>query len=136
MKVGITVVQHFKLLADISRARILMLLDKRELCVCQIMGVLGMSQPLVSRNLLLLIKAGYLLRRREGKMMFYTVCPNLPKPQSVLIEMLRQELSASRQIKKDLRSLKGCTEYQKKTGKCDMQTYLAYMRRKKQWGKN
>jgi ArsR family transcriptional regulator len=128
---GVTVVQHFKLLADTSRARILMLLDKRELCVCQIMGVLGMSQPLVSRNLLLLIKAGYLFRRREGKMMFYTVCPNLPEPQSVLIEMLRQELSSSRQIKKDLRSLQECTEYQKKTGKCDMQTYLAYMRRKK-----
>ena len=54
-----------KLLSDNTRLRILMLLTRRELCVCQIMGVLGVSQPLVSRNLKLLGDAGF-LSRTEG----------------------------------------------------------------------
>ncbi|HSW61771.1 MAG TPA: metalloregulator ArsR/SmtB family transcription factor [Dissulfurispiraceae bacterium] len=125
-------VNHFKLLADISRIRILMLLDTKELCVCQIMGVLFMSQPLVSRNVSLLHKGGFLDDRREGKMMFYSLKKRLPEPQCALMEILRRELAGNTQVKEDLRSLKDCTEYQKKSGKCDMETYLAYMRRKKE----
>lgn len=120
------------MLADHSRVRILMLLCGRELCVCQIMGVLGMSQPLVSRNLSLLLKGGYLDDRREGKMMFYSLRKHLPQPQQSLMELLKQELSGSIQMKDDLNSLKDCTEYQKKSGKCDMETYLAYMRKRKE----
>lgn len=127
-----TAIDHFKLLADASRIRILMLLDRKELCVCQIMGVLGMSQPLVSRNLSLLMKGGYLDDRREGKMIFYSLKKKLPLPQQTLMDVLRKELSASTQAKEDLRSLRDCAEYQKKSGKCDMETYLAYMRQKKE----
>lgn len=126
-----TAIDHFKLLADASRIRILLLLDRKELCVCQIMGVLGMSQPLVSRNLSLLMKGGYLDDRREGKMIFYSLKKNLPLPQQTLMDVLRSELSASAQAKEDLQSLRDCTEFQKKTGKCDMETYLSYMRQKK-----
>lgn len=124
-------IDHFKLLADASRVRILMLLDRKELCVCQAMGVLGMSQPLVSRNLSLLMKGGYLDDRREGKMVFYSLRKTLPQPQALLMELLRQELSKNPQTEDDLTSLKDCTEYQKKSGKCSMETYLAYMRTKK-----
>lgn len=127
-----TTIDHFKLLADMSRVRILMMLDRKELCVCQVMGVLGMSQPLVSRNLSLLMKGGYLDDRREGKMIFYALKKTLPQPQHILMDLLRKELSACKQIKNDLKSLKDCTEYQKKSGKCDMETYLAYMRTKQE----
>lgn len=90
-----------------------------------------MSQPLVSRNLSLLMKGGYLDDRREGKMIFYSLKKNLPLPQQTLMDVLRSELSASAQAKEDLQSLRDCTEFQKKTGKCDMETYLSYMRQKK-----
>jgi DNA-binding transcriptional ArsR family regulator len=60
-----------KLLSDSTRLRILMLLTKRELCVCQIMGVLGVSQPLVSRNLKLLGDAGFLAERRKGSLFLF-----------------------------------------------------------------
>ncbi|MGW8271895.1 MAG: ArsR/SmtB family transcription factor, partial [Thermodesulfovibrionales bacterium] len=56
----------FKLLSDGTRLRILMLLDRNELCVCQLMAILGVSQPLVSRNLSLLARGGFLEDRREG----------------------------------------------------------------------
>ncbi len=125
-------VDYFKLLADISRVRILMLLKRKELCVCQIMGVLGMSQPLVSRNASLLHRGGFLDDRREGKMMFYSLKKNLPEPQRTLMALLRKELCSDSQAKDDLRCLKECNDYQKKSGKCDMETYLAYMRLKKE----
>lgn len=121
----------FKLLADASRIRILLLLAQRELCVCQIMGVLGMSQPLVSRNLSLLFKAGFLDDRREGKMMFYRVKKKLSPLLSDLMAMLKQEVGGNALFKSDLQSLKDCTEYQKKTGKCDMETFLGYMQQQK-----
>ena len=123
---------YFKLLSDASRVRILMLLDRKELCVCQIMGVLGMSQPLVSRNLTLLQKGGFLDDRREGKMIFYVLKRCLTEPQRTLMELLRRELAENPQVDADLNSLMDCTEYQKKSGKCDMETFLAYMREKKE----
>jgi len=125
------IVDSMKVLSDMSRLRILMLLSGRELCVCQIMGVLGMSQPLVSRNLSLLLKAGFLDDRREGKMMFYTIRKSPAKIQRRLIEIIKDSLSGSVVLADDIKSLGECREFQKKTGKCGMDTYLAYMEKKK-----
>lgn len=119
------------LLADSSRLRILLLLDTRELCVCQMMGVLGMSQPLVSRNLSLLSRAGLLEARREGKMMYYRRKKTLSEPSASLVKLLGNVLRDEETHKRDLRSLGDCTEYQKKTGKCSMDTFLEFMERKK-----
>jgi ArsR family transcriptional regulator, arsenate/arsenite/antimonite-responsive transcriptional repressor len=121
----------FKLLADGSRMRILLLLSRKELCVCQIMGVLGISQPLVSRNLSLLFKAGFLDDRREGKLIFYRIKKKLPRPQAAVMELLCEELRGNPVFKSDLISHSNCTEYQKKKGKCDMKTFLAYMQKKR-----
>lgn len=121
----------FGLLSDSSRLRILMLLDKKELCVCQIMGVLGMAQPLVSRNLSLLFRAGLLDDRREGKMVFYSMKRQLPDPLESLMAILRRELFENKTHLDDILSLGECEEFQKKTGKCGMEAYLEYMKQKK-----
>jgi ArsR family transcriptional regulator len=124
------IVESMKLLSDRSRLRILMLLTGRELCVCQIMGVLGMSQPLVSRNLSLLHKAGFLDDRRDGKMIFYVVKKKPRKVQRLLLEVVTDVLKDDRLLAADIKSLGECREFQKKTGKCGMETYLAYMKKK------
>lgn len=124
------IAESMKLLSDRSRLRIFMLLAGRELCVCQIMGVLGMSQPLVSRNLSLLFKAGFLDDRRDGKMIFYTVKKRPRKVQRLLLEVVTEVLREDRQVAADIKSLGECREFQKKTGKCGMETYLAYMEKK------
>jgi ArsR family transcriptional regulator len=121
----------FGLLSDSSRMRILLLLDRKELCVCQVMGVLEMSQPLVSRNLSLLSRAGLLDARRDGKMMFYRLKKTLPEPLASLMSLVRKELAGDETRKSDLRSLGDCAEYQKKTGKCNMETFLEFMEQKK-----
>jgi DNA-binding transcriptional ArsR family regulator len=125
------IIDSMKLLSDQSRLRILMLLDGRELCVCQIMGVLGMSQPLVSRNLSLLYRSGFLDDRREGKMMFYTIKKKPNKMQRLLLRIVTDALTGNRLLAADIKSLGECREFQKKTGKCGMETYLAYMEKKK-----
>jgi hypothetical protein len=88
-------------------------------------------QPLVSRNLSLLFRAGLLDDRREGKKIFYSLKKKLPKPLSSLMTLLRKELRDNPVHKSDLKSLGDCTEYQKKTGKCNMESFLAYMKKKK-----
>lgn len=124
------ITEIFKLLSDESKLRILMLLEKRELCVCQIMGVLNMSQPLISRNLSLLAKAGFLSGRRDGKLMFYRIKKNLTKKNLLILSVLKELLKDDRVLIKDFKSLRECEEFQKKTGKCDMETFKAFMKQK------
>ena len=124
------IVETMKLISDRSRLRILMLLAGRELCVCQIMGVLGMSQPLVSHNLSLLHKGGFLDDRRDGKMIFYTIRKKPRKMQRLLLDLVVDALKGDRILAQDVKSLGECREFQKETGKCGMETYLAYMKKR------
>ncbi len=120
-----------KLLADPTRLRILMLLSRRELCVCQIMGILGVSQPLVSRNLNLMSDAAFLSERREGKLVFYSMNSKMPSDARKIIGSLKEVLKADRTLVADLESLQDCEEFQKKTGKCDMKTLSDFMARRR-----
>jgi ArsR family transcriptional regulator len=63
----------FKALADQTRLRILNLLTRRELCVCQIVDVLGIGQSKVSRHLAHLRNAGLVNDRREGLWIYYSL---------------------------------------------------------------
>jgi ArsR family transcriptional regulator len=125
------ILKLFKLLSDESRLRILMLLTVKELCVCQLMGVLGISQPLVSRNLSLLSDSGLLDERRDGKLIFYSIRGNLSGATGELIDLLKRQLKNNRTFEDDLDSLAECYEFQKKTGRCDMKTFLAYMEKRR-----
>jgi DNA-binding transcriptional ArsR family regulator len=119
--------QLFWLLSDETRIRILLLLDRRELCVCQLMGILGVSQPLVSRNLALLWDAGLLDERRQGKLVFYAVKRELSAAAGQVLAVLRKQLKDDAALARDRGTLKDCQEFQKKAGACDMRTFLAFM---------
>ncbi len=60
-----------KALADVQRVRILMLLQGGELCVCQIMEVLGLAPSTVSKHLALLHAAGLVEVRKEGRWAYF-----------------------------------------------------------------
>lgn len=124
------VLSKFKLFSDESRVRILMLLKGRELCVCQIMGVLDMSQPLVSMNLSLLERAEFLESRRDGKLMFYRLRRNLSKENRLFMALIDEVAGKNKIMARDLKSLKDCEEFQKISGKCDMKTFREFMERK------
>ena len=121
----------FKLLTDGLRIRILMLLGKKELSVCQLMGITGASQPLVSRNLSLLYKGGFLEERRDGKLRFYRISEGLSDESRAVLALLRDHLKTDGKCKEDLVTLRECSEFQKKAGTCDMKTLQKFMEWKK-----
>jgi ArsR family transcriptional regulator len=63
----------FKALADRTRLRILRLLEIREMCVCEVMVALGLTQPTASHHLGILENAGLVKDRKEGKWVFYSI---------------------------------------------------------------
>ncbi len=60
-----------KALADENRVRILWAVRDRELCVCQIVELLGLAQSTVSKHVSILHQARLLESRKEGRWMYY-----------------------------------------------------------------
>jgi len=65
--------RFFKALSDETRLRIVKLLELREMCVCEVMVALGLTQPTASHHLGLLENAGLVKDRKEGKWVFYSI---------------------------------------------------------------
>ncbi|GAB6277365.1 MAG: metalloregulator ArsR/SmtB family transcription factor [Rectinema sp.] len=63
----------FKAMADETRVKILYLLSKRELCVCDLAYILETNLPAVSHHLRFLKALNLVKARREGKMVFYSL---------------------------------------------------------------
>ena len=62
-----------KATGDESRLRILNILRRRPLCVCEIAEVLGLAQSTVSRHLKLLEDSGFLQHSKDGLWVEYTL---------------------------------------------------------------
>jgi ubiquinone/menaquinone biosynthesis C-methylase UbiE/DNA-binding transcriptional ArsR family regulator len=71
-----TVLDRLSLLAEPSRSRILLLLDRHELTVSELCTVLQMPQSTVSRHLKLLVDDGWIVARGEGTTRFYKLVAN------------------------------------------------------------
>ena len=75
----IVATELFKLLADTTRLRCLLLLQSEgELCVCELIHAIGDSQPKISRHLAHLRKSGLVIDRKEGLWVHYRLNQNLP----------------------------------------------------------
>ena len=66
-----TFLRVMKALSDPNRVRILKLLEKNPLCVCEIQEVLGIAQPTVSSHMKILEDAGLVDKERQGTWMIY-----------------------------------------------------------------
>jgi ArsR family transcriptional regulator, arsenate/arsenite/antimonite-responsive transcriptional repressor len=91
--------QLFKSLADETRLKMLwLLMGREELCVCDIMGVLGITQSKASRHLRSLYHLGWVTDRRDGVWMNYrlSVAPGSPedKQLKLLAEILHSRPEA------------------------------------------
>jgi ArsR family transcriptional regulator len=67
------IARMFKALSDETRLRILHLLLKGELCICDLMEVLELPQSKVSRHMAYLKNAGLVDDRREAVWVYYTL---------------------------------------------------------------
>jgi ArsR family transcriptional regulator len=66
-------VKVLKALADENRLRILNLLYHKELCVCELENILGMTQSNVSRQLIKLKDAGLIESEKDGQFVVYRI---------------------------------------------------------------
>ncbi len=67
--------QQLKAVADPTRIKILAMLSRRSLCVCEITFALGLAQPTVSRHLRQLENTGFVSSQREGSWIIYRLAP-------------------------------------------------------------
>jgi ArsR family transcriptional regulator, arsenate/arsenite/antimonite-responsive transcriptional repressor len=65
-----------KACADEKRLRILKLLEKKKMCVCELAYVLGISQPSVSKHIKKLVGAGILEYEQDGFWTNYFIRPD------------------------------------------------------------
>ena len=65
--------RFFKALSEVIRLRILKLLEVREMCACEVMAALSLTQPNASHHLEILERAGLVKSRKDGKWIFYSI---------------------------------------------------------------
>lgn len=63
----------FKALADRNRLRILKILEKRPMCVCEITYILGLATSTVSSHLSILHEAALVKSDKQGKWVSYSL---------------------------------------------------------------
>jgi ArsR family transcriptional regulator len=96
-----------KALSDETRLRILNLLLERECCVCEVMQVLDVSQTRASRNLNILLDAGFLKVRKEGLWAYYSIETIDPKNYlSLLLNAVEKGLKGNKVANLDKEHLK------------------------------
>ena len=100
----------FRAFADPTRLRILSLLTKGELCVCEIVDILDVPQPTASRHLAYLRKAGLVQSRKDGLWMHYKLAPARSAIQKKLIECLGCCFQDVPQLAKDAKQLARCAK--------------------------
>ena len=81
-------------LGDTTRARIVALLQRRDLCVCELTKVLGQSQANISGHLKLLLSSGIVTSNRRSYWTHYAVAGNLPTDISHFLSAIMLQTTA------------------------------------------
>ena len=111
--------QFFKILADESRLKMLWLLfNRRELCVCDVMAVLEITQSKASRHLAALRNAGIATDRKEGLWSYYSLRPVEDKLIKEHLKLLRTSLSRRADAKQLLTKLNAWLKEKKRGETC------------------
>jgi ArsR family transcriptional regulator len=92
-------------LADESRRRIVVLLDRHDLCVCELVNALDLPQPTVSRHLMVMRDAGIVEQWKEGRYSFYRIDPRLPAWARQMLDALRDGADRELPYRDDRRKL-------------------------------
>src|SRR5687767_14662975 len=104
----VAILEHMTALADPTRCRMLMLLEKHELTVSEICAVLQMPQSSVSRHLKTLADDNWVASRRDGTSRFYSMAAeDLDAGATRLWPLIREQVAATSAAGQDERRLRG-----------------------------
>lgn len=99
----------FKSLSDRTRLRIIRLLLEGDLCVCELMFVLGLAQSRISHQLRILRDAGLVEDTRDGQWIIYRIPPLVRATIAPLLKIFPpQSGEAARTEIGDRKNLKIC----------------------------
>ena len=100
------VMDSLKALGDENRVRILLSLQDGELCVCQIIELLGLAASTVSKHLSILRSARLVESRKDGRWMYYQLSKKTRFPvQAQLLRLVSKALHDSSQAAADRKAL-------------------------------
>src|SRR5262245_45826296 len=99
------ILDHLSALADTTRSRILLLLERQELSVSELCAVIQLPQSTVSRNLKALADSGWVASRGEGTSNVYTMARDLDTPARRLWLLVREQVGPTPAASQDQRRL-------------------------------
>jgi ArsR family transcriptional regulator len=102
-----------KALSEPNRLRILKMLERRPLCVCEITAVLQLATSTVSKHLSILRAAGLIRAEQEGKWVNYYLNEiRAQEPISSLVSQLTDSLTSDETIRRDAAAVKTVSRHQ------------------------
>ncbi|MDK2562084.1 metalloregulator ArsR/SmtB family transcription factor [Romboutsia sedimentorum] len=99
-------IQMLKALGDETRIRIVNILRKGSLCVCEIESILELTQSNASRHLNKLMNAKIVTYYKEAKYVYYKLDEETINKHSFIKELLDNELEKEEKLKYDYSILK------------------------------
>ncbi len=111
--------RFFKILADEARLKMLWLLfNNDELCVCDVMAALEITQSKASRHLATLRNLGLVTDRKEGLWSYYALCPVDDPLVKEHLDLLRTSLARRKDAKQLLGKLHDWLQEKSRGAKC------------------
>jgi ArsR family transcriptional regulator len=98
-------VKVLKALGDENRVRILNLLRKKNMCVCELESVLNINQSNVSRHLLKLKEADVIDFEKQGQFVFYKINAPILEQYPFIQNILNREFDRIKKLGEDLARL-------------------------------
>src|SRR5215212_7700081 len=92
---GSPILDRLSAMAEPTRSRILLLLDRHELTVSEVCGILQLPQSTVSRHLKSLADSGWIVSRAEGTSNLYAMTPDLDAAARRLWLLVREQVGAT-----------------------------------------
>jgi len=114
------IARFFKVLSDEARLQMLWLLwNHQELCVCDLMEVLGITQSKASRHLATLRHAGLVSDRKIGTWAYYSIRTPKDAFERKYLGILRASLPGHPSAARALKELQGWLKRKDRTGACE-----------------
>ena len=105
-----------KALADTNRLRLLAALRGRELCVCQLVELMGLAQSTVSKHLSILYQAELVDARKAGRWMLYRLAEaGAPVAARTALDWVRESLEDDPVIRRDAQRLEEIARIDRET---------------------
>ncbi|MBN2704512.1 MAG: winged helix-turn-helix transcriptional regulator [Pontiellaceae bacterium] len=104
-----TTLEIMKALSDRNRLRVAAaLMEQKELCACQIVELLQVAGATASRHMDLLIRAGLVESRKDGRWVYYRLGNGFPPPLFQWLEDLLRNDPDIQTDRKTLIKITGC----------------------------